>query len=112
MKLTKCLRPAVIALSMVVALYANHLSVSFERRQLCDLAMFEGDIPEYCYGDTLPLALQPWSSILVDQLGRKKESDQDLVQARDAAVFVVDGIILLLGILAMKKPRSCAGVRS
>ncbi|HCC83226.1 TPA: hypothetical protein DEP96_00050 [Candidatus Uhrbacteria bacterium] len=105
MNIKRYLRPAAIILLTIIALYANHLSVSFGNRQLCDVAMFTGEIPSYCY-DSFQLKLQPWQFTVVDQLGQNNAANQRLIAERDSYVFVVDGIIILLAALALKRPKA------
>ena len=110
---TKNLSLALNALAVtgiVVGVVANHLAIDLTTDQalnVCSVAEYGPDsgMVDYCAGPEIQLALKPWSKSLERLQDALPEGEwtNKLASKTDASVFLVDGIILLLGIFAIQK---------
>lgn len=81
----------------------NHLSIRFTPGEICEVAEFTGDIPDYCQGHRLTgPRLFPWNEAIVEELNRDTAPAVNVVARKDLTIVMVDTILILLAALAIK----------
>jgi uncharacterized membrane protein len=81
------LKVAIIVIIVLVGIIVNHLFINFKVPEICQTAYFAGDIPDYCYKGQLSFEIKNFDNINTELL------------------FIIDGIIIFLGILATRRQK-------